>query len=354
VNESGCTVPVIDAERCISCGLCERVCPSNKKLQFKDVQKCYAAWSLNETDQTESSSGGVAAVFTRHILKSGGSVIGSAFDPSCMARQIEISDSGEADRLRGSKYVQSYSDRSYIEAKRKLDEGASVLYIGTPCLVAGCQSFLKKEYEKFLSVDIICHGTAPARYLEEHVLDICKSKAHNISFRGKNNYYICVYDEHDQEIYKRKNDEDLYFSSFLAGLVLRENCFQCKYARPERISDITIGDFWGIEKTTLKEPYEGRISVVLVNTQKGADFLKECEQELHMEERQYDEARKFNEQLNYPTEKHPDREQFLKLYPQIGFDQAVAATSIGKSVHDKIDSHKMTSRIKRRIKNILK
>ena len=162
-----------------------------------------------------------------------------------------------------------------------------------------------------------------------------------MTFRGIRDFYLSVYDN-DKIVYSRKSKEDLYFSAFLDGLTYRENCYTCQYANPERVGDITLGDFWGLNRNSLQVKMQGRISVCLPNSEKGEKLLLECEDILFMEKRPFNEA--VNEKqgnLIRPSKRHEDRDEFLTLYRQYGFDKAVSKTSLGKQVK------------KTRIKNIL-
>lgn len=322
-DENGQTIPKINSIKCVSCGLCERVCPANYPMEFIRASKAYAVWSKNEEDRVNSSSGGAAAIFSRTVLRNGGIVYG-AYSGERKVKHICVSNEEQLWKLCGSKYVQSDIGIIYADIKQQLHSGRTAIFIGTPCQVAGLKSYLKKEYENLMTVDLICHGVVPWKYLKEHIDNKCKNKKWDaVSFRGKSDYCLTVYDN-DIVCYQCDCFKDEYFCAFLEGLTFRDSCYQCKYARPERIADITIGDFWGLDRKKMCKKYEGRISLVLPNTKKGIDFFEQTKEQFDWEERSIAEA--MNEaqgNLLHPTVMPEDREQFLIDYKKYGFEKAV-------------------------------
>ncbi|MGO5421341.1 Coenzyme F420 hydrogenase/dehydrogenase, beta subunit C-terminal domain [Mediterraneibacter faecis] len=345
IDKYGKTIPFIDNQKCISCGQCRKVCPVLNPLQLNKAKSSFAVWSRDEKDVRLSSSGGAASVFSKCVIKNSGIVYGCT---SCegTAKHIAVDTLEDIDRLRGSKYVQSDIGMVYRDVQAKLNDGKTVLFIGTPCQIAGLKGYLGKEYVKLITIDLICHGTPPISYLQEHI----KSKVKNehfdfFSFRGEYDWILTV-SKKDKIIYKYKRDFDEYFLSFLDALTYRDNCYSCRYARPERVSDITVGDFWGIDRTTLKTPYKGRISVVLPNTDKGKAFFDSCKEGFVYEERSFDEAANSKQgNLLHPSTPHQDRKIFLENYLKDGFDKAVMKTGIGRVL--------IVNRFKR-VKNMIK
>ena len=336
------TIPIIDENTCLNCGMCRKVCPVNTQMEYKRADAAYASWSKMITDKENSSSGGMAAVFSRKIIEQGGCVFASAGIDGTVKHKKAITEN-ECEQFRGSKYVQSDIGESYKEAKEELDSGKKVLFVGTPCQIAGLKSFLQKDYANLVTVDLICHGTPPVKYLQAHIQSKTgSSNWDKVSFRGKYDWHLQVIQNGRVE-YDEYRDSDLYFQSFLDALTYRDNCYECKYARPERVSDITIGDFWGLNRSNLENAYDGRISLVFPNTKKGKEFFEDCQDKLVCEKRPFEEAicpEQWN--LQHPSKIHLEREKFEKYYLQFGFDDAVKRTSIGKSV------------LKRKIKNKIK
>ena len=332
VDQFGKSIPKINADKCVSCGACKKVCPVSCTVAKTMPQKAFAVWSYDSEDKRKSSSGGVAAVVGRKVISQGGVVFGcAAIDGE--VKHISAHTKDEAEVFRGSKYVQSYAGLIYREVKSCLKENKKVLFVGTPCQVAALYSYLEKEYDNLYTIDLICHGTPPIKYLEEHIKDaIGEKKWSSVSFRGQYDWKLTVFDK-NKILYQRDRHSDLYFRAFLDAVTYRENCYQCSYACPERCGDMTIGDFWGLDKSALDTPYDGNISLVLTNTTHGIHMISQCESDFYIQERPLEEA--MNEQqwnLLHPSVAPKDRKIFLEMYPQVGFDKAVEYTKIGKKV----------------------
>lgn len=342
--------PRIKQENCVNCGLCQMVCTAKNDSKFYEAEDVYAAWAKDQTERKSSSSGGAAAVFSKKILENKGIVFGAAFNKEKEVHHIMIEEMNELQKLKGSKYVQSKIDDTYKQAKEKLELNKNVIFFGTPCQIDGLVHFLGKEYSNLVTVDLICHGTPSPNYLKEHINYIeskVRKKAETITFRGKNDFCFTLYDEKDNVIYKISNEYDTYFKGFLEGLFYRKNCYSCRYARKERVSDITIGDFWGLgdEKEFLADKTKG-VSVIILNTDKGKQFFESCKNLFVYEKRTLEEAVKGNHNLRKPTSFHPKYEIFQNLYKQYGFEKATKKCMGSKDF--------FIGEIKRVLKNIIK
>ncbi len=348
-DEYGAAYPRIDSDKCIECGICRKICPANEKLPLKRAPHSYAAWSEYEP---ESSSGGIAAVMSKHVLSMGGAVYGAAVTER-RTKHIRVTEETELQKLRGSKYVQSDIGLIYRDVKLDLEGSICVLFIGTPCQVAGLKAYLRRDYENLITVDLVCHGTPPHKYLEEHLDKQTKGNWDSYSFRGRYDYVLTAYK--DRKItYQKSKNEDLYFHAFLKKIICRENCYNCFYARPERVSDITIGDFWGLDRSTLKEIYKGRISLVLPNTEKGTAFFECIKSQMVREKRTLEEAlNKKQVNLIHPTKPNKERDDFLNYYMQFGFLSAISKTSIRKEVRKNRLKKSIPFRILRKAKRTM-
>lgn len=331
----GKSIPVIDPRKCIDCGICKKICPVNTNFinqpDFK--QLCYAAYAKDTISSKNCASGGISNAFCQYILENNGVVFGAAFDENINLKHIMVRDKADLEKLKGSKYVYSDIDFTFRQAKDMLDKGVNVLFTGTPCQIAGFNNFLQKPYPNLITVDLICHGAPPASYLSEYLNKQYPDKNYNnLTFRGEKDFYFEL--KYFSDIISQEPAKyDIYFSAFLSGLSYRDNCYTCKFASRNRISDITIGDFWGIDRSTLKKPYKGKISVVLINTQKGKAFFDNTRHLFYYEARSIAEAAKNNEQLEHPSNPpEPGRDIFLKNYPDKGFLGAVSLTKIYKNV----------------------
>ena len=349
-NQYGKTVPVIQSDKCIECGMCVRICPENTSPEKNYPLKCYAAWSRDEQERKYCSSGGVANEFSRYTVEQGGIVYGAVFGDGLELVHTACGTLAQTERLKGSKYVQSYVGTVYRDLKTQLREGKKVLFVGTPCQIAGVRRYLGKDYDNLILVDLICHGTPPMEYLKDYVNSITKKKITDVSFRGKRNWRLTLYDG-NKSVYSRRNKQDSYFTAFLKSLIYRDNCYQCQYAAPERCSDITIGDFWGLDRSSLQVPYGGRISVVLVNTKNGEKMWEKVQDRFYSEARAVEEAVQGNAQLRKPSKCHPDRELFLQNYKKGNFAAAVRTPGMKKEIRKGRIKDSLLYRAARKVKN---
>lgn len=326
-DDIGHLYPYIDRDTCIECKSCVKVCPEisiNQKEALKKTDQAYAVWSLNTNSRLASTSGGAAAEFYESALSQGYWICGVKYEEQYHVRHSLTKDQKEISAYRQSKYVYSETVDIYRKIKELLQKEEKVLFISLPCKVAGLYSFLgDKLAENLLTVDIVCHGTPPYAQLKEHIKKVAILDHGQLTFR-KDNEYIFEVTDNNEIVYSKTGRQDNYLAAFLEALNYRLSCYNCSYARPERISDITIGDFWGLgAEIPWNHPYTGSISAVLINTEKGRKFWDECSDRFFSEERSVEEAVKGNAQLNHPTPAHPKRAEFEALYKQKGFDEAV-------------------------------
>ncbi len=327
-DKQGNVYPVVNAEICISCGKCEKVCAEQhlNDMSFRKSRKCYAAWSRDQDVRKNSASGGIASALYEMALQRGYMICGALYDRSFRVVHLLTEDSDRITQFRQSKYVFSETGNVYEEIRRQLASGRKVLFISLPCKVAGLLNYLGKPDDNLLTADIVCHGTPPYRHLEEHIKTKDPGKkASSLRFRDENVFKFLL-ENAEGVIYRKTGRCDAYLAAFLEGLNYRESCYRCSFARPERISDITLCDFWGLGKEKeWKHPYTGAISAVLLNTAAGEAFFEGVKPILCCETRDVEEAIEGNSQLRHPTPLHPKRRLFEELYIRQGFESAVKA-----------------------------
>ena len=250
-DDVGNLYPYIDRDSCIECGACEKVCPEisiNRKDCLKRPDQVYAVWSLNTKSRSASTSGGAAAEFYESALNQGYWICGVKYEEQYHVRHFLTKDQKEISAFKQSKYVYSETENIYRQIKDLLQKKEKVLFISLPCKVAGLYSFLgDKLAENLLTVDIVCHGTPPYAQLREHIKNVATPDQGKLTFRKENEFLFEVTTDNNKTLYSKIGRQDNYLAAFLEGLNYRPSCYNCSYARPERISDITIGDFWGIE-----------------------------------------------------------------------------------------------------------
>lgn len=331
-NRKGFLFPQIDDKKCTGCGLCKTVCAFQNIEEENHPISTYVATNEDKKISKFSASGGAFAAIASTIIKEKGLVFGAILDEKINPVHVCIDKMDDLKPMQGSKYVQSYIGWTYSEVKKFLTEGKKVLYSGTPCQIAGLKGFLKNDYENLLTVDIVCHGVPNSKFFKDYIESLEKKldgKIFEFKFRDKSIGWGTngrVFYEKNGRIYNKKiySSESPYYACFLEGISFRESCYKCKYASEKRSADLSIGDFWGIErehpellKSGVFEEREG-ISVVIVNTEKGQLFLKKCK-ELKLVETAFSKASKGNAQLTKPSKMPKKYKDLMKLYSERGY-----------------------------------
>ncbi|MBE7056239.1 MAG: (4Fe-4S)-binding protein [Ruminococcaceae bacterium] len=254
------------------------------------MMKAYAVINKNESVRSMSSSGGVFTLLAEEILRKNGVVFGAAFNDEMKVKHFCVKTESELYKIRGAKYVQSSLDGIYPEIKTLLEDGVPVLFTGTPCQNSGLKAYLGKEYDNLYCQDIVCHGV-PMPTIWEKYKDYMRNKAgaeiKEISFRNKSSgwkRYSVVVAFKNGKIYKKRASEDVYMRAYLSDLCLRPACYNCQFKTLERQADVTLADFWGIEKIAPEMDDDKGTSLVLVHSQKGAEMLSEISGRVKLQE----------------------------------------------------------------------
>lgn len=313
-NRLGQLTPKVDEAKCVHCGKCSATCPQNHIPEQREPLTCYAAWSRCEDDYIYSASGGIAASFARYQLAHDGAVYGCDYDANADLRHFRLHDEADVRKMQSSKYSQSIVYDCFEEIKRLLQRDTSVVFIGTPCQVAGLLHFLNRGYPTLITIDLICHGAPPNSYLKQHLTE-CKLHApyEKIRFRGEYDQMLTVWKD-NTIVYQKDRTEDPYFASFYQNMISYDSCFACQYAQSRRISDITIGDFWGLGELKKIKPKSQRPSIILVNTEKGKHFFDMASGHLIYEQRDVAEGVRGNGRLMHAPGKNKGAKGFQALY----------------------------------------
>ncbi|WP_338432716.1 Coenzyme F420 hydrogenase/dehydrogenase, beta subunit C-terminal domain [Clostridium tyrobutyricum] len=341
-NEYGFVRPTIDKEKCINCNLCRKSCPSINQVKFRKPKTAYASWALDQSERNSSTSGGVASIFSNYIIKNNGIVFGASVEDR-IVKHIRVDKRNDLIKLKGSKYVHSKIGDIYKQVKQELEIDKNVLFIGTPCQVAGIQQYLKKNYENFMTVDIICHGVPSQKILRDYIKENFPNEDYNnICFRDPKGYNLKLLKD-NKVLINISMEESLYYLGFMKSLFFNEACYECPYASQERVSDITIGDFWGLgDNVPFEHNKDMGVSVILPNTQKGLMLVNKCKDKMFLEERSVIEAVNGNDQLKRPSSKYKNYDLFRKLYVKKEFNYAAR-----KSLQFDISVDKMKVRLKK-------
>lgn len=319
--------PIINTDDCIDCGLCQKKCPVLNPVEYKQPSTAYAVWSKDEDDYKSSASGGAASVISQYVIENGGVVYGCAMLPDIEIKHIRIDNTSDIKKLKGSKYVQSNMGDIYPQLKEDVKEGCLTLFIGTPCQVAAVKKLFKIQPDNLILVDLICHGVPSAEILRKHIKKVARYPHYsNVVFRD--GYYVCLKVEVDgKNVYNRRHIplprryDEWYLDTFLDGYTYRGSCYSCRYACLQRVSDITIGDFWGLGVDVAVDYMPSRpngCSVVLPSTECGKKIVERISSKINLYERTLQEAAKGNGQLNRPMSLGRRKRLFRKLYPIMG------------------------------------
>ena len=320
IDKLGHIYPLVIQEDCIDCNACIKVCSVLDKQQLNQPQFVWAAWRKETDLRIESSSGGIATALSEYFINRGGVVYGCSFIPPFSFKHIRCTTIEELKNLRGSKYVGSDMTGIYQLMQTDLNTNKHVLFIGTPCQTVGVRKYFKDKSNLFI-IDLICHGVPSVKILKESIpLKILQKKIDNIKFRDNTNYHFSIYSE-NEIIYSRTLNKDLYLKGFFTGLFYRNSCYSCQYAQQKRNGDITLGDFWGIEKLGVPTDVSKGVSLCLINTYKG----KQMFEAINIEKVQYliNDALVDNKPLNIPYKKRINAYIFNFLYPILGLKWSI-------------------------------
>lgn len=379
----GFLYPTVDAMCCVDCGLCEKVCPViNGEKPERHPLEILAAKSADGGIRKESSSGGIFTLLAERTIRNGGVVFGARFDEKW---EVVHSYTETIDGLavfRGSKYLQSRIGESFQEVERFLKQGREVLYSGTPCQVAGLQKFLRKEYDNLLLVDFVCHGVpSPGvfrQYLKEEIEKFARqdensvllssakhafSERHGLrkgrtvsiealSFRDKRlgwkkfSFALSLSKataggEKNTVLLSTPFQENAFMNAFLSNIILRPSCYACPAKGGRSGSDITLGDFWGIENVMPDFDDDRGVSLLMVHSQKGRGFMQRLN--MAFRETSYDNALRSNPSIEQSVAVPVNRKYFFRAFRKKGFSQAYALTTSAKPLE----------RIKRRLYRLI-
>lgn len=319
MDNEGFLYPQVDTSKCIDCHLCEKVCPVINQDDARTPLNVYAAKNSDDEVRHQSSSGGIFTLLAEQTIKDGGIVFGACWDKEWNVKHDYVDNINDLQRFRSSKYLQSVIGDSFLKTEQFLKTGRKVMFTGTPCQIAGLKHFLRKEYDNLLAVEMICHSVpSPGvwqQYLTTrlHTLRWEKSDIRHISFRDKKTgwkTYSFVIENKDGNILTELSSKNAFMRGFLADLYTRPSCHACPAKQLRSGSDITLGDFWGIESLMPEIDDDKGVSAIIVNSDKGKQVLHNINVELH--EVQYDDLTTRNPALVKSFPKTPKRTEFFK------------------------------------------
>ncbi len=328
-NDEGFLTSQVDLEKCTDCGQCLKKCISEHPY-YKNAEKpeCYAVMASDDIRKV-SSSGGFFTVAANYVLSQQGYVCGAAYDDNFRVHHIIISDPKDLPRLRGSKYMQSNLGTVFKDIRDLLKQKALVLFTGMPCQVAGLLSYLNRDYDNLITVDLLCHGISSSKVFEKYHKDVLEGKPlKRLEFKEKEPWGwhagINAYFE-DGTKYSHPLEEDMYYAAYLKSLSKNTVCSACASNHLPRQGDVSIGDFWGISTAdpSMFDPRLGT-SVVLVNNRKGKSFFEKIRTDFAKTKKErLSDAIKINKIINDSYSLHKNRDLFFRLYDKCDFSSVV-------------------------------
>lgn len=381
-DTEGFLYPQVDEETCIKCGLCEKVCPILNQADKPSVLEVLAVKNPNDEERMNSSSGGVFLPLAREVINLGGVVFGAVYDESWEVHHVYAEKIEDVYPMMGSKYLQSKIGNSFKDAERFLKQGREVLFVGSPCQIAGLRTYLRnKQYPNLLAVDFLCHGVpSPGvwrRYLAETYGGYdAKEQSRLQATAGKNSVLLSSlnatspigdikFRDKRESGWKKfrlvvrqksasKADQNTVLSSdihydnpfmrgFLSDIYLRPSCYECKCKNGVNHSDLTIGDYWAARVTDQDFDDDKGVGLVLVNTSKGKEYFDRLNMTVRKSD--LDKANLCNGGFNEHTHAHPKRALFFALIYQ------------GKTIKDAVDiclKISLSSRVKNKTKRLVK
>ena len=325
-DKEGFRYPVVNKTMCVDCGKCLSVCPfensEKQKNKINDDEAFAFVASDTELIKSSSSSGAFSIIVEGFTdLNRDFCVFGAAFD-GVKVLHMCAEDIDAVKKFKKSKYVQSNTEGIFKLVKLKLENNKAVLFSGTPCQVAALKAFLGKPYDKLLTVDIVCHGVPNQRIFDDYLDELSRLQADRVSA-------VCFRVKKDFDADPNPRTVDVTFESgkilnldiahceylygFHTGLYMRPSCYYCKYATPNRPGDITLADYWGIEKIYPNLKSKKGVSLVRFNTEKGKRYFEFLKQSGICLKTQYNFACRENHQLSFPSIPSSKRTDFIKL-----------------------------------------
>lgn len=317
--------PIIDTSKCVKCGLCDRVCPMlNNGQKLKDpYPQCYGLKNKDKDIRLSSSSGGAFSLLANSIINMGGVFYGAIYDSDMKVIHACSDDVKDIQLYRGSKYVQSDLNGCFKDIKTQLSS-KTVMFTGTPCQIQGLKNYLCKPYDNLITVDLICHGVASPFLFADYIKYLNKKYRKRVTYinmkdkkkRGWRHSSVAVYFA-DGSVSRDNFYTRFWRRLYGSRLTMRPSCTCCPFTSMKRCSDITIGDFWGVDNKYPSFFEDNGVSLCLINSDKGerifssiksgADIMKVKPQDC------------LQQALNHPVMGNKCFDEFLVDYEKTGF-----------------------------------
>ena len=333
-DEEGFVYPKVDYDKCIHCEMCVKVCPAlgerkYEKTALKDPE-VYASYTKDNEIRLDSTSGGIFTEVAKTFIKNNGIVYGAIYDENHKIVHYRGETNEDIDKIRQSKYAQSDIGGNYINAKKDLIAGKKVLFVGTPCHIAALKRFLIKDYDNLYTMDFLCRGVNSPEAYKNYLESMKKKYNSNIKkviFKNKTHgwhrFSTKLIFENGKE-YVQDRYHDSYMRGYLEGcMFMRPSCHECKYKDLPRYADVTVGDFWGIEKVRPELDQDKGTSIYMINTPKGFEMFEEIKENLIFSKMKLEDIYLGNKALTVITtltnKQKKMREKFFERYQKENF-----------------------------------
>lgn len=309
-NKEGFLYPVVDEGKCINCGLCKKICPVLNEIKNNEFdKKIYALRNRDFFIQIQSSSGGIFSEIADFVFSMDGLVCGAAFDENFKVKHIIIDSKNELYKIRKSKYIQSNINEVYKKIEIELKKNRVVLFSGTPCQVHGLKCFVGKNYDNLLTCDIVCHGVPSQKAFSMYLEHMSKKRKSNIKaydFRSKDIPGLEKIGKVEFENGKSKYLKiglDVFYNNFIEGNIFRDSCYSCQYSNMNRVGDITIGDYIGVQEVQPEAYSQNGTSICIVNSAKGERVFNNIKNKFELYIATEKNITKYNANLNKPKDR---------------------------------------------------
>ena len=326
-DEQGFIYPEVDNALCRLCGKCVNVCAALQGAsELKEPIGFWAGWTKDKVMQKKSTSGGLFMSLCRYVFSLDGVVFGARFDEQLKVFHGVAYNEQQAGSMHGSKYIQSNVADSYRKAGELLKEGKTVLFTGTPCQIDGLYKVLNGDHDNLITCEVLCHGVGSTRYFEDVIADLeseYKSKAINVKFRHKlrgweDSCFSITFENGKR--FLAPSYYNAFGYPFSLGHICRESCFSCGYSAPNRVADITLGDYSAKDKEKYtKAQKDLGISLILASTDKGKKVLEGMCDSLVLDPKPIQQVAVSNPALKPRNKDKTVRSEFFSLYAEKGF-----------------------------------
>lgn len=291
-DQEGFKYPAVDGQKCIECGLCNKVCPICNPPERKNLlnPNVYAAWSKSEQIRSDSTSGGIFSELAKEIYKQGGGVSGAVYASDWHVQHILSYEKKDLNQIRSSKYLQSDLNQVFLNIRDALDTGGGILFCGSPCQIAALYNFLEIDYENLYTIDFICKGMNSPEIFKKYISYLeekYKSKATSVKFKHKkygwHNFSTKVAFANGKNYYGWRFTDTFMIGYLKYNAFMRPSCYDCKFKNFPRMADITLADFWGIENIDERLDEDKGTSMVLINSSKGKELFHKISDNIRSE-----------------------------------------------------------------------